>query len=60
MQLPPKLITREREILVKVVKPKTLSNYGAGLMRFTQFCDGLNIPEDLHMLSLSGYYLSLS
>ena len=49
--LPPELITRERVVLVKVVKPKTLSNYGAGLMRFMQFCDGFNIPEDMHMPS---------
>jgi len=34
---------------VKAVKEKTLSNYGAGLLHFTQFCDELNIQEDLHM-----------
>ncbi|OBZ72649.1 hypothetical protein A0H81_07917 [Grifola frondosa] len=28
---------------------KTQKNYGAGLLRFTQFCDGLSIPETLRM-----------
>ena len=28
---------------------KTLSNHGAGLLRFTQFCDAMNIPEDLQI-----------
>ncbi|KAI0751137.1 hypothetical protein C8Q80DRAFT_1217985 [Daedaleopsis nitida] len=27
----------------------TASNYGAGLLRFTQFCDEMNIPETLRM-----------
>jgi len=47
--LPPKVVVRERLVLVKAIKPKTLSNYGVGLMRFTQFCDAFNVPEDLHM-----------
>jgi len=46
--MPPVLIAREHVILVRVVKPKMLSNYGAGL-RFTQFCDTFNIPKELHM-----------
>ena len=51
------LITRERVVLVKAVKPQTLSNYGAGCLRFTQFCNAFNIPEDPCMPSLlwSGY-----
>ena len=40
---------RKRLILVKAVKPKTLSNYGASLLRFTQFCDSLCIPEAMRM-----------
>src|SRR5882724_8895449 len=47
--VPAPLIAREHVILVKAVKPKTLSNYGAGLLRFIQFCDALNILEDLWM-----------
>src|SRR5882672_8556499 len=31
------------------VHPKTLSNYSAGVLRFTQFCDTFLIPEDLRM-----------
>jgi len=46
--MPPVLIAREHVILVRVVKPKMLSNYGAGL-RFTQFCDTFNIPKELNM-----------
>jgi len=45
--LPPLIITHQRVVLVRAVKVKTLSNYGTGLLRFTQFCDAMNIPEDL-------------
>ena len=31
------------------VNYKLLSNYQAGVLRFTQFCDIFNIPEDLQM-----------
>ena len=34
---------------MKAVRPKMLSNYGAGLLHFTQFCDEMKIPEDLQM-----------
>src|SRR5882724_1813277 len=37
--LPPHIITQQCVVLVHAVKPKTLSNYGAGLVFFTQFCD---------------------
>src|SRR5882724_95151 len=47
--LPPHNIAREHVILVHAVKPKTLSNYGVGLVRFTQFCDTFNIPEPMRM-----------
>jgi len=47
--LPHELLASEQVVLVKAVKPKTLSNYGAGLMRFMQFCDNFNVPEDLCM-----------
>src|SRR5882672_3961405 len=47
--LPHDLVTRERIVLARAVRQKTLSNYGAGLLRFTNFCDGLGIPEDIRM-----------
>jgi len=33
------------EVMLSSLEPKTRSNYGAGLLRFTQFCDQLAIPE---------------
>ena len=36
---PPETIARERFVLTQCVKPETLSNYSAGLLRFTRFCD---------------------
>ena len=42
-------IACQRVVLVRAVKVKTLSNYGAGLLRFTQFCDTMNIHEDLRI-----------
>jgi len=47
--VPHALIARQRVVLVKAIKPKTLSNYGAGLLRFIQFCDEFHIPEPLCM-----------
>jgi len=47
--MPHTLVTQQRVVLVKAIKPKTLSNYGAGLLRFTQFCDKFDIPESLPM-----------
>jgi len=49
LHIPALLIMREHVVLVKAVKPKTLSNYGAGLLRFTQFF--LMVLEELHMLA---------
>jgi len=43
------MIARERVVLVKAVKPKMFSNYGTSLLRFTQFCDTFNMPEELRM-----------
>ena len=45
------LIMRKWVVLVRVVKPKTLSNYGTGLLRFTQFCEALVVPESLQILA---------
>jgi len=47
--LPPQITAREHVVLIWAVSPKTLGNYDAGLLRFTQFCDQFNIPEDLRM-----------
>src|SRR5882724_1992427 len=51
LHLPNALITRKQVILARAVKPKTLSNYGTGFLRFTQYCDALSIPKDLQMPS---------
>ena len=52
--LPFHIITRERLLMSRAVTPKMLSNYGAGLVRFTKFCDDLHIPEELWMPAPSG------
>ncbi|OBZ79905.1 hypothetical protein A0H81_00723 [Grifola frondosa] len=36
-------------VMLSSLDIKTQKNYGAGLLRFTQFCDGLSIPETLRM-----------
>jgi len=46
--LPSHIIARECIVLVKAIKP--LSNYGAGLLWFTQFCDCFSIPKETCML----------
>ena len=45
--LPPHPVAQEQVILVWAVRPKTLSNYGVGLLRFTQFCDHFNSQKHL-------------
>ena len=47
--LPPNVITHEWLLITHAIAPKTLSNYGTGLLRFHQFCDDMCIPEELHM-----------
>jgi len=47
--LPRDIVAWESVVLFQAVKPNTLSNYGAGLLRFTQFCDHFNIKEALRM-----------
>lgn len=37
------------EVMLTSLEPNTRKNYGAGLLRFTQFCDLHNIPEDSRM-----------
>ena len=47
--LPLQLILQSRSLITKSIVPGTLSNYAAGLLHFTQFCDELRIPEALRM-----------
>ena len=47
--LPPHIITCKRLLVTRAIAPKTLSNYGAGLLRFHRFCDDMCIPEELRM-----------
>lgn len=47
--LPYHIITREHLLMSRAVAPKTLSNYGTGLLCFMRFCDDLNVPEELQM-----------
>jgi len=49
--IPTILIVRKCMVLARAVKPKMLSNYVGGLLRFMQLCNALNIPEYLHMLT---------
>ncbi|KAI0054979.1 hypothetical protein BV25DRAFT_1816260 [Artomyces pyxidatus] len=37
------------EVMISSVEPATRNNSGAGLLRFTQFCDSLGISEDSRM-----------
>lgn len=37
------------EVMLLSLEPGTRKNYGAGLLRFTQFCDCQNVPEDARM-----------
>ena len=45
----PSLVTSSHLLLCNSVIPGTLSNYAAGLSRFTNFCDEFNVPELLHI-----------
>jgi hypothetical protein len=46
---PPKTIHRWQDVLSASVEERTRENYGAGLLRFNQFCDKYNIHENLRM-----------
>jgi hypothetical protein len=46
---PVETISRWREVISASVEKQTHENYGAGLLRFTQFCDKFNIHENLRM-----------
>ena len=47
--LPMHIITQERLVVTRSISPRALRNYSARLLRFTCFCDDLDIAEDLHM-----------
>ena len=47
--LPLHIITRERLVVTRSISPRALVNYSAGLLRFTHFCDDLDIAEDFRM-----------
>lgn len=44
-QIPPSAASILMEVMLSSLEPKTRSNYGAGLLRFNQFCDRLGITE---------------
>jgi len=47
--LPPKLVDSSFNMIYRSLTPATRSTYGAGLLRFTQFCDKYNISESDRM-----------
>ncbi len=46
---PRDLIFAWKNVMLSSVTEDTLKNYGAGLLRFTQFCDKFKIPEEKRM-----------
>ncbi len=46
---PKSVIDSWRFVMQSSISEDTLQNYGAGLLRFTQFCDRHNIPEQSRM-----------
>ena len=46
---PPHIIAQDRIVLMQCIKRETLSNYSAGLLRFTRFCDDFAVPEATRM-----------
>jgi hypothetical protein len=47
--LPTNLVNSSFEMIYRSLAPATRSTYGAGLLRFTQFCDKYNISESDRM-----------
>ena len=47
--LPDQCIHRLFEVVLSSIEPRTRKNYGAGLLRFHQFCDRHKISEALRM-----------
>jgi len=47
--LPPALVNKAYHVVYSALAPATRSTYGAGLLRFTQFCDSWKINEQDRM-----------
>ncbi|KAJ3567307.1 hypothetical protein NP233_g6448 [Leucocoprinus birnbaumii] len=47
--LPVQLVLSSRSVALKGLAPSTLTSYGAGLLRFTQYCDIMGISEGARM-----------
>lgn len=48
-ELPHSAVLKLFQVMIRSLDESTRSNYGAGLLRFTQFCDHHSIPEEAHM-----------
>ncbi|KZT24169.1 hypothetical protein NEOLEDRAFT_1029975, partial [Neolentinus lepideus HHB14362 ss-1] len=42
-------VNKAQELLFSALEPNTRTNYGAGLLRFHQFCDEEGIPDSMRM-----------
>ncbi|KAJ7109090.1 hypothetical protein C8R43DRAFT_1099845 [Mycena crocata] len=54
----PEIFQKLIEVMLLGLDESTRSNYGAGLLRFTQFCDSLGIHEEARMPA-SGHLLAI-
>ena len=45
----PEIVALAKSTIARSLHADTLTSYGAGLLRFTQYCDKLNIPESHRM-----------
>lgn len=50
-QLPPSAILKLFKVILFSLDESTCSNYGTGLLHFTQYCDSHSIPEHSQMLA---------
>ncbi|PBK79156.1 hypothetical protein ARMGADRAFT_1105155 [Armillaria gallica] len=46
---PSHVLQRWQDVMANSVTEDAHGNYGAGLLRFTQFCDRYSVPESLHI-----------
>jgi hypothetical protein len=42
-------ISNPFQVMIRSLDQDTRSNYSAGLLHFTQFCDSMDVPETLRM-----------
>ena len=47
--LPPELVNTLQSTIYKALAPNTRNSYGAGIRKFSEFCDRFNIPEESRM-----------